>query len=161
VLNDIDTFSRQHHKTSIIINAAKDKTSTNSVEMKRKSITTNTKKSIILEKSVHTTATKGSKSEEDRYIHSSPSSSNIENYIIATSTPNRNDSQQQAKDELFKTTPIKRRSQHQEDDTEYSNEFDYRSSPVRRRLLEEHTNDRERYMTPSPPFTFPQDNNKN
>lgn len=96
---------------------------------------------------------------------SSSNSLNIESFIIATSTPSRNDSQQTSnskiRSEMFKTTPTKRRSKDDDDDYNHNSSpntvrtYDYRSSPVRRRLLEAHASDKRRNTTPSPPLVFP------
>lgn len=101
---------------------------------------------------------------------SSSNSLNIESYIIATSTPSRNDSQQannsKIRSEIFKTTPTKRRSQEDEEYNHGSSTTrtwsgtDYRSSPVRRRLMEAHAGDKNRNTTPSPPLVFPKSRTK-
>lgn len=97
---------------------------------------------------------------------SSSNSLNIESFIIATSTPSRNDSQQTSnnkiRSEMFKTTPTKRRSQEDNNDSSSTaaRTYDYRSSPVRRRLLEAHASDKRRNTTPSPPLVFPKGRTK-
>lgn len=177
VLNDnIDiTNSEQHQKVLITRDSV--------TGVRRKVETTATSTSVnesirqlleennnnMLNESIYATAMEGNKSDKEEkkediddgsHISSLSVISDIEKYIIATSTPNstpnRNDS---PSNNLFKTTPIKRRSSHQED--EYTaNRFDYRSSPVRRRLIEAYnsSNNRQRYITtPSPPSVFPQD----